>query len=198
MHQTQGFWAVVEQECDSQSKPIAFFSAKLSPAQRRFSTFSRKLLAIYLAVKHFRHLLEGRNFTVYTDHKPLTTAMSANLDKYMTWEIRYRNYLSQFFTDIHHIKKKKNTVTDTLSQTEIHTLESSILSQDLIAKEQKSDSVLQEVMINTSLKLRKFPVPFSDGRLYCDISKTNLRPYVPPTGITETGILTPTWVVASE
>ena len=62
-----GLGAVVEQECDSQRKPIAFFSAKHSHARRRYSTFSRELLTIYLAVKHFRHLLEGRNFIVYTD-----------------------------------------------------------------------------------------------------------------------------------
>ena len=74
--------AVVEQECDSQCKAIAFFLVELSPAQRRYSTFSHKLLAIYLAVKHFSHLLEGRNFTVSTDHKPLTTAMSTNSHKY--------------------------------------------------------------------------------------------------------------------
>ena len=33
---------------------------------------------------------------------------------------------------------------------------------------------------NTSLKLQEFPVPLNDGRLYCDISQANTRPYVPP------------------
>lgn len=53
-----GVGVVVEQEFNSQHKPITFFSAKLSPAQRKYSTFSRELLAIYLAVRHFRHLQE--------------------------------------------------------------------------------------------------------------------------------------------
>ena len=175
-----GVGAVVEQEYDSQRKPIAFFSAKLSPAQRRYSTFSRELLAIYLAVKHFRHLLEGRDFVIYTDHKPLTTAMRTNSDKYTAREIRHLDYLSQFSTDIRHVKGKDNTVADTLSRTDIHALDNDVLSQDLIAKEQKSDSTLQEVKTNTSLKLQEFPVPLSDGRLYCDISQANPRPYVPP------------------
>ena len=34
-----------------------------------------ELLAAYSAVKHFRFLLEGRNFTLFTDHKPLTFAL---------------------------------------------------------------------------------------------------------------------------
>lgn len=53
-----GVGVVVEQEFNSQHKPITFFSAKLSPAQRKYSTFSRELLAIYVAVRHFRHLQE--------------------------------------------------------------------------------------------------------------------------------------------
>ena len=36
------------------------------------STFDRELLAIYLAIKHFRHFVEGREFYIATDHKPLT------------------------------------------------------------------------------------------------------------------------------
>lgn len=34
-------------------------------------TFDRELLAIYLSIKYFRHYLEGREFTVYTDHKSI-------------------------------------------------------------------------------------------------------------------------------
>ena len=30
--------------------------------------------AVYLAVRYFRHQLEGRSFHIYTDHKPLVYA----------------------------------------------------------------------------------------------------------------------------
>ena len=163
-----GVGAVVEQECDSQRKPITFFEAKLSPVQRRYSTFSQELLTIYLAVKHFRHLLEGRNFAINTDHKPLTTAMSTNSNKYTAQEIRHLDYLSQFSTDIRHVKEKDNTVADTRRS------ESRFNRQ-----RKKSDSTLQEVKTNTSLKHQEFPVPLSDGRLYCDINQANPRPCVP-------------------
>lgn len=70
--------AVNEQELKSQHKPIGFFSAKFLLAQTRYSNFSRELLAVYLAIKHFHHLFEGSDFTIYTNHKPLTIAMNTN------------------------------------------------------------------------------------------------------------------------
>ncbi|ROT80311.1 Transposon Ty3-G Gag-Pol polyprotein [Penaeus vannamei] len=36
-----------------------FFSRKLRPPERMYSTFNRELLAIHLAVRHFCHMLEG-------------------------------------------------------------------------------------------------------------------------------------------
>ncbi|CAH8493846.1 unnamed protein product [Dicrocoelium dendriticum] len=62
--------AVLQQLLNGHPEPPSFFSRKLQPAQTRYSTFGRELLAIYLAIKHFRHLLEGRSFTILTDHKP--------------------------------------------------------------------------------------------------------------------------------
>ena len=99
--------------------------------------------------------------------------MSTNSDKYTAREIRHLDYLSQFSMNIRHVKGKDNTVTDTLSRTEIYALESDILSQDLIAKKQKYDSTLKEMKTNTYLQ------PLSNGRLYCDVSQANPRPYVP-------------------
>jgi hypothetical protein len=48
-----------QQNAGSNRKPIAFFSRKLRPAQQKYSTFDRELLAIHLATRHFRYLLEG-------------------------------------------------------------------------------------------------------------------------------------------
>ena len=67
--------AVLAQIEDGVTTPVAFYSRNFSPAETRCSTVGRELLAVYLAVKHFQHLLEGRQFTVYTDHKPLTFAI---------------------------------------------------------------------------------------------------------------------------
>ncbi|KAI5724763.1 hypothetical protein M8J77_006869 [Diaphorina citri] len=54
--------------------PMPHSHLKLSTAEKKYGTYDRELLAIYLAVKHFLHMIEGRVFTIYTDHKPLTFA----------------------------------------------------------------------------------------------------------------------------
>lgn len=69
--------AVFHQGYGDAKKPISFFSGKLNSAQKKYGASSRELLAIYLAIRHFRHLLEGRNFVVHTDHKPLIYALHA-------------------------------------------------------------------------------------------------------------------------
>ncbi len=74
--------AVLQQLIHGQWQPLAFFSKSLKPAETRYSAFDRELLAVYLAVKHFRHFVESRQFFVLTDHKPLTFAMSSKPDRY--------------------------------------------------------------------------------------------------------------------
>ena len=39
-------------------EPLAFFSKKLKQAETRYSTFDAELLAIVLAIKHFRDMLK--------------------------------------------------------------------------------------------------------------------------------------------
>ena len=45
--------AVLEQRIASVRCPIAYFSRKLRPAERKYSTFDKELLAAYLAIRHF-------------------------------------------------------------------------------------------------------------------------------------------------
>jgi hypothetical protein len=55
-------------------EPLGFFSRKLNTAQSNYSVFDRELWAVFSGIRFFRFMLEGRKFTVYTDHKPLTSA----------------------------------------------------------------------------------------------------------------------------
>lgn len=65
---------VLEQKSHNGWKPLAFFFRKCTPAQNNYSAYDRELTAIYESIKFFRHFLEGRNFKVMTDHKPLIFA----------------------------------------------------------------------------------------------------------------------------
>ena len=103
-------------------QPLSYFSRKLKPAETRYSTFDRELLAIYLAIKHFRHFLEGRHFHVLTDHKPLVYTLDTHSDRHSPRQARLLDYISQFTTTIRHIKGPENTAADALSRMEMNAL----------------------------------------------------------------------------
>ena len=99
------------------------FSRSLSPTERRYSTFDCELLAVYLAIKHFRHLIEGRVFTVFTDHKPLTFSLHTRSDKHSPRQLRHFDFISQFTSDIRHIQGRLNPVADAFSRVELNAVE---------------------------------------------------------------------------
>ena len=99
---------------DSHS-PLAFFSRKLSPAERKYSAFDRELLALYISVKHFRPAVEGRVFTIFTDHKPLCGAVSSSTER-SPRQTRHLSFIAEYTTDIRHVSGNSNVVADALSR----------------------------------------------------------------------------------
>nr|VZI44728.1 unnamed protein product [Spirometra erinaceieuropaei] len=170
--------AVLHKQMNNQLQPLAFFSQKLQPEQTGYSTFSRELLAIYLTIRHCRHLLEGRDFTVHTDHKPLTYALKAKPDRYSPREVRHPDYISQFTADIRYFQGSDNVVADALSRPDINTLTSDF---DLakLADLQSCDKSIDDLRSTTTLQLRDAPLPASPGTILCDWSTGTPRPVVP-------------------
>ncbi|MEL6804333.1 MAG: reverse transcriptase family protein, partial [Bacteroidota bacterium] len=58
--------AVLEQRGPKGWEPLGFYSMKLNASQRKWPTFDRELLAAFRGIRHFRYMLEGRTFTIYT------------------------------------------------------------------------------------------------------------------------------------
>ncbi|BHF67339.1 hypothetical protein SprV_0301036500 [Sparganum proliferum] len=170
---------VLHQPVNNQLQPLAFFSQKLQPAQTRYSTFSRELLAIYLAIRHFRHLSEGRDFSVHTDHKPLTYALKAKPDRYSPREVRHLDYISQFTADIRYVRGSDNVVADALSRPDINT-HTSDFDLAKLADLQTADESIADLRTSTTLQLRDAPLPSSPGTILCDWSTGTPRPVVPP------------------
>ncbi len=107
---------VLQQLTANGLQPLSFFSAKLSPAKNKYSAFDRELLAAYLAVRHFRFLLEAREFHILTDHKPLTYALNRVSEPWSARQQRHLSYLAEFTADIRHVAGKDNVVADALSR----------------------------------------------------------------------------------
>ena len=174
--------AVLQQEVDNAWRPIAFFSKTLKPRETRYSTFDRELLAVYLAIKHFRYFIEGRQFHVLTDHKPLVFALQSHSDRYTPRQLRHLDFISQFTSDIRHVSGTDNCVADALSRIETNALHQSppIIDFKAIAAAQQTDPELPQVQSSTSsIKLQPLPLPTSDLTLLCDMSTGVPRPYIP-------------------
>ena len=82
----------------------------------------RELLAIYLAIKHYQHFLEGQQFSVTTDHKPLTFALASPSRHHSLCQIRHLDFISQFTSDIQFIKGAFNAAADALTRLEVDAL----------------------------------------------------------------------------
>ena len=175
---TTAMGAVLQRRVQGGWQPLVFFSRKLSPAQQKYSAYDREILAIYRAVKYFRHVLEARHFTVLTDHKPHTFALHQKRDKCSPRQFNHLDYISQFTTDIRHISGQENIVADAMSRVEAITAP---VTHVLLAAAQADDKELRTLLAsNTALQLTKIPIPGTSVELYCDTSSGKPRPFVPP------------------
>ena len=176
--------AVLQQHISDTWKPISFFSRKLTPAETRYSTFDRELLAVYLGIKHFRYFLEGRPFHVLTDHKPLTYALNSRSDHHSPRQIRQLDYIAQFTSTIRHIHSMDNVVADALSRIETNALLSGqppTVDFTAIASSQATDPLIQSLQSspNSSLVVEAVPLTDLPHPLYCNTSTGTKRPIVP-------------------
>ncbi|GFS70352.1 transposon Ty3-I Gag-Pol polyprotein [Trichonephila clavipes] len=154
-----------------------------SDTARRYSAYDRELLAAYMAIKYFRHMVEGRSFTLFTDHKPLVYAFKQKEDKRTPQQLRHLDLIDQFTTDIRYLKGSENVVAYALSRIHISTINaSSVFDFSKMAREQQKDPQLQDILSGacpTSLVLQPFPVGQPPITFHCDMSMGRIRPFVP-------------------
>ena len=97
-------------------EPLAFYSKKLQPNQTRWPPYDRELLAAFQSVRHFKYMVEGQNFTLYSDHQSLVPSMSKKSDPQTARQIYQLACISEFTTDIRYVEGKANIVADALSR----------------------------------------------------------------------------------
>jgi transposase InsO family protein len=146
-----------------------FFSRKLEVTQAKWSAFDRELLACVEGIQHFRFILEGRSFTIFTDHKPLVGALACVSDPWTARQCRHLAYLAEF--------------TDALSRPPISSITpaSKVVVADMrgIAARQASCQSTLQASGASSLLIRTCEV--EGVSLLCDVSTGSMRPLVPET-----------------
>lgn len=172
--------AVLQQRVEMEWQPLAFFSKKLSDTQQRYSAFDRELLGVYLAVKHFRYFVAGREFTVFTDHKPLIGALNSKCER-SPRQSRHLDFITQFTSDLQHVRGRDNVVADALSRLEdasIGTVEPNI--QTLAAAQEDNEELnATKAGGSNSVKMEKIIMPGTNTSVWCEISTGRMRPFVP-------------------
>ncbi|CAB3379534.1 Hypothetical predicted protein [Cloeon dipterum] len=174
-----GMGGVLQQKVEGIWQPLGFFSKKLCPAQQKYTTYDRELLAIYSTIRYFKHMLEARSFCIFTDHKPLTSAFKEEGKNRSPRQIRHLDFISQFSTDIRFVPGKDNLVADALSRIEIEAVEKLPVDFGTLAQAQLEDPELQELLKGgTALQLQPVPIPDTNLTIICDSSTGRARPFL--------------------
>ena len=173
--------AILQQELPSGDRvPISCFSKSLNPAQRKYSTFDRELLAVYLATKHFRYFIEGQDVVAYTDHKPLVHALTKNRDASSARQDRHLSYISQFIDSIEYIKGDCNFLPDLLSRklvAAIAKINPGISMRDIALAQQTDEEILNLTSKNYSLNYGHVCIDSAEGLyLLCDMQEEIPKP----------------------
>ena len=137
-------------------------------------------MAVKEGIRHFRHFLEGENFTVFMDHQQLTTAIHS---QNATWSSRQHSHfakISEITSDLQHITGKNNVVADALSR--VFTIANQPIDWSTFAADQGTDpNILLFATAITGLKIDDVMV--AGHSIACDISSGLPHPLVPVTWV---------------
>ena len=112
-----GIGAVLMQTHPDGDLPVASLSKKLTTTQMNWPATEQECYAIIYAIEKWHKYLDGRQFTIETDHKPL---LPLNTKQQLNSKCeRWRLKLQQYRFNIKYIKGKYNTVADYLSRSPV-------------------------------------------------------------------------------
>ncbi|KAK2894334.1 hypothetical protein Q8A73_016818, partial [Channa argus] len=109
-----GIGAVLSQGGDTGERVVAYYSCSLSRPERNYCVTRRELLAVVLAVRHFRPYLLGTRFTLRTDHASLTWLL--NFKQPEGQVARWLEILQEYDFDIQHRPGRQHGNADALSR----------------------------------------------------------------------------------
>lgn len=117
--------AVLLQVTDQGERPISFISKSLSKTEENYATNEKELLAIVWALNAFRNFIYGAKISIYTDHMPLTFAISPKNSNAKLK--RWKSYVEGHDYEMFYKEGKTNVVADALSRVQMNSLTPTML-----------------------------------------------------------------------
>ena len=109
-----GMGSILSQEIDQEERVIAYASRSCNTAESNYSSYEGEGAAVVWGVMHFRAYLQGRRFTLVTDHQPLEWLMSTQTLRGKN--ARWAMILQEFDFTIKHRAGKQQQHVDGLSR----------------------------------------------------------------------------------
>ena len=109
---------------DGSGKPIAFARRSLASAEKKYSQLDKEALSIVFGVKKFQQYLQGRHFTIISDHKPLQHLFSEDKPIPVLASARIKRWaliLSAYDYTIEHRPGQQHGNADVLSRLPLRT-----------------------------------------------------------------------------
>jgi len=124
--------ACLTQRHENRRHPVAYYSRKMTQAEQNYDIHDKELLAIVVALQHWRVYAEGApEMTIYSDHKNLVT-FTTTKELTQRRQIRWAELLGQYKFRIVYTPGKDNGRADALSR-----------RSDYMDKEPVSHSILR-------------------------------------------------------
>jgi RNase H-like domain found in reverse transcriptase len=109
-----GLGAVLQQNDDHGTRPVAYYSRKLNSAEQNYVPHEQELLAIVSALREGKCYLLGRKFVVKTDQKPLQYLQDQK--QLSLRQARWILFLQEFDFNYVYIPGRSNQAADALSR----------------------------------------------------------------------------------
>lgn len=165
-----GVGAILKQpQANGEEKPVAYFSKKLNEAQKKKKAIYLECLAIKECVKYWQHLLIGRKFTVFSDHKPLENMNIKSRTDEELGDLTY--YLSQYDFQIKYSPGKYNIEADCLSRNPVLEPHENLDEQLKIVNIIKLEDILTDQEKNDNIQEKKGKLITKNNIFYQKVHK---------------------------
>ena len=149
-----GVGAALMQRRDGQLRPIAYYSAKCSPAEQQYGITHLEGLAVIKALEQFREIIHGYKIEVHTDHQALTSFFVNGKNAHGRVG-RWMLIFSEYDPLLKYIPGRTNVLADALSRN-IAAVTNSVIDIDKIKIQQANDP-LYSVIIQALNKCEPLP-----------------------------------------